>query len=151
MRLLHLTIKSVTENIEKLSFNTAISRLMEFTNAVGQSDPRPTALMEPFILLLSPFAPHITEELWNIFGHESSLAYEPWPEWDEARLVTATVDIPVQVNGKLRGKVTVASDADPATIQAAAESDDGVLRHLDGKTIVKAIVIPGRMVNFVVK
>ena len=151
LRLLHLTIKSVTEDIEKLSFNTAISRLMEFTNAVGQSDPRPTALMEPFILLLSPFAPHISEELWNLLGHESSLAYEPWPEWDEARLMTATLDIPVQVNGKLRGKVTVASDADPETIQDAAESDEGVARHLDGKTLVKAIVIPGRMVNFVVK
>ena len=81
-RMLHRTIKAVTEDIEKLSFNTAISRLMEFTNALGQADPRPRSLMGPFVLLLSPFAPHLAEELWNLLGHDESLAYEPWPECD---------------------------------------------------------------------
>ncbi len=151
LRILHRTIKAVTEDIDKLSFNTAISRLMEFTNALGQADPRPRSLMEPFLLLLSPFAPHLAEELWCLLGHDGSLAYEPWPQFDESLLVTSTVEVPVQVNGKLRGKVTVAADADEPTIQAAAAADEAVARFLAEKTIVKTIVVPGRLVNFVVK
>ena len=151
LRILHRTIKAVTEDIDKLSFNTAISRLMEFTNALGQADPRPRSLMEPFLLLLSPFAPHLAEELWCLLGHDGSLAYEPWPQFDESLLVTSTVEVPVQVNGKLRGKVTVAADADEPTIQAAAAADEAVARFLAEKTIVKPIVVPGRLVNFVVK
>ena len=151
LRVLHHTIKTVTDDIEKLSFNTAISRLMEFTNALGQSDPRPRSLMEPFVLLLSPFAPHLAEELWCLLGHEQSLAYEPWPECDESLLVTSTVEVPVQVNGKLRGKVTVATDADQETLEAAAAANAGVARFLEGKHVVKTIVVPGRLVNFVAK
>ena len=150
-RLLHFTIKSVTEDIEKLSFNTAISRMMEFTNAVGQAESRPKSLLEPFVLLLSPFAPHLAEELWQLLGHDQTLAYEPWPEYDESQLVTSTIEIPVQVNGKLRGKVTVETEADEAVIQAAAEADEVVARHLEGWDVVKVIVVPGRLVNFVVK
>ncbi len=151
LRLLHKTIKAVTEDIEKLSFNTAISRLMEFTNALGQADPRPRAVIEPFVLLLSPFAPHLAEELWNILGHDHSLAYEPWPECDEALLVTSTVDIPVQVNGKLRGKITVPTEAEQSAVEEAAAAEEGVARFLEGKTVVKTIVVPGRLVNFVAK
>ena len=151
LRVLHHTIKTVTDDIEKLSFNTAISRLMEFTNALGQADPRPRSLMEPFVLLLSPFAPHLAEELWCLLGHEQSLAYEPWPECDESLLVTSTVEVPVQVNGKLRGKVTVATDADQQTLEQAAAADEGVARFLKGKNVVKTIVVPGRLVNFVAK
>ena len=150
-RMLHRTIKAVTEDIEKLSFNTAISRLMEFTNALGQADPRPRSLMGPFVLLLSPFAPHLAEELWNLLGHDESLAYEPWPECDESLLVTSTVEIPVQVNGKLRGKVVVAADAEQEAIQEAAAADETVARFLEDKTVVKTVVVPGRLVNFVVK
>ena len=150
-RMLHRTIKAVTEDIEKLSFNTAISRLMEFTNALGQADPRPRSLMGPFVLLLSPFAPHLAEELWNLLGHDESLAYEPWPECDESLLVTSTVEIPVQVNGKLRGKVVVATDAEQEAIQEAAAADETVARFLEEKTVVKTVVVPGRLVNFVVK
>jgi len=151
LRVLHHTIKRVTDDIVKLSFNTAISRLMEFTNALGQSDPRPRSLMEPFVLLLSPFAPHLAEELWCLLGHEQSLAYEPWPECDESLLVTSTIEVPVQVNGKLRGKVTVATDADQETLEQAAAADEGVARFLEGKNVVKTIVVPGRLVNFVAK
>lgn len=151
LRVLHRTIKVVTEDIESLSFNTAISRMMEFTNAVGQAETRPPALLEPFILLLSPFAPHLAEELWSLLGHEDSLAYQPWPTYDESLLETSTVDVPVQVNGKLRGKVTVATDADRDAIQSAAEADESVQRYLAGRDVVKVIVVPGRMVNFVVK
>ncbi len=151
LKVLHHTIKVVTQDIEKLSLNTAISRLMEFTNALGQSDPRPRSLMEPFVLMLSPFAPHLAEELWCLLGHDQTLAYETWPVCDESLLVSSTVELPVQVNGKLRGKVTVATDADQQTIEQAAAADEGVARFLDGKTVVKTIVVPGRLVNFVAK
>jgi leucyl-tRNA synthetase len=151
LKVLHHTIKVVTEDIEKLSLNTAISRLMEFTNAVGQADPRPRSLMEPFVLMLSPFAPHLAEELWCLLGHDQTLAYETWPVCDESLLVSSTVELPVQVNGKLRGKVTVAADADQQAVEQAAAADEGVARFLDGKTVVKTIVIPGRLVNFVAK
>lgn len=150
-RVLHKTIKAVTEDIEKLSFNTAISRMMEFTNALSPAAPRPKSVLEPFVLLLSPFAPHLAEELWEVLGHKESLAYEPWPSFDEGKIAEDTVEVPVQVNGKLRGKVQVPADADQATIQHAAGSDETVAGFLDGKSIVKVIVVPGRLVNFVVK
>ncbi|MBX3443801.1 MAG: leucine--tRNA ligase [Planctomyces sp.] len=150
-RLLHRTIKAVTEDVEKLSFNTAISRMMEFVNGFSQWEPRPRSAMERFALLLSPFAPHIGEELWRVLGHGTSLAYEPWPAFDAARIAEAEVEIPVQVNGKVRGKLRAPTGADQAAIQSLAESDAQVRALLDGKTVVKVIVVPGRMVNFVVK
>lgn len=151
LRVLHKTIKAVTEDIEKLSFNTAISRMMEFTNALTQCDVRPRAVIEPFVLLLSPFAPHVAEELWQILGKTDTLAYEPWPEFDESKIAESTIEIPVQINGKLRAKLSLPADADKTAMQEAAENDDEVRKHIDGKTIVKVIVVPGRMVNFVVK
>ncbi len=150
-RMLHKTIKAVTEDIEKLSFNTAISRMMEFTNAIGPLGVRPKSVLEPFVLLLSPFAPHLAEELWEVLGHTQTLAYEPWPSFDESKIAEDTVEIPVQINGKLRGKVRVPAGADQATIQTAAESDETIATLLAGKTIAKIIVVPGRLVNFVVK
>jgi len=151
LRVLHKTIKAVTEDIEKLSFNTAISRMMEFTNAMTQCDIRPRPVIEPFVLLLSPFAPHLAEELWEALGHDQTLAYEPWPEFDESKIAEATIEIPVQVNGKVRGKITVPADADQKTMQQTAEEDADVRKHIDGKTVVKVVVVPGRMVNFVVR
>ncbi len=150
-RVLHKTIKAVTEDIEKLSFNTAISRMMEFTNAFSALDQRPRCVLEPFVLLLSPFAPHLAEELWEVLGHSETLAYEPWPSFDEGKIAEDTIEIPVQVNGKLRGKVHVPAEADQAVIQQAAETDETILEQLAGKTVVKVIVAPGRLVNFVVK
>ncbi len=150
-RVLHKTIKAVTEDIEKLSFNTAISRMMEFTNALSPAEPRPKSVLEPFVLLLSPFAPHLAEELWEILGREQTLAYEPWPSFDESKIAEDTVEIPVQVNGKLRGKVQVPADADQATIQKTAEADETIAGYVEGKTVVKVVVVPGRLVNFVVK
>ncbi|MCL4107122.1 UNVERIFIED_CONTAM: hypothetical protein GTU68_039114 [Idotea baltica] len=151
LKALHKTIKAVTEDIDKLSFNTAISRMMEFVNAVGQNDVRPRSIMEPFVLLLSPFAPHIAEELWSILGHDKTLSFEPWPTFDEAYLVEDEIEIPVQVNGKLKAKIKVPADADQAGLQSAAEANEDVQKQLDGKNVVKVIVVPGRMVNFVVK
>lgn len=150
-RILHRTIKAVTDDIEKLSFNTAISRMMEFTNEFGTADVRPRALLEPFVPLLSPFAPHIAEELWELLGHKEPLAYAPWPTFDPSKIAEAEVEIPVQVNGKLRAKIKVPAGADQATTQRIAETDEAVQGQLAGKQIVKTIVVPGRMVNFVVK
>ncbi|MFO0425743.1 MAG: class I tRNA ligase family protein, partial [Planctomyces sp.] len=132
-------------------FNTAISRMMEFVNFMSGQDQRPKSILEPFVLLLSPFAPHIAEELWNVLGHPGTLAYEPWPSYDPARLVEDSVEIPVQVNGKLRSKVMVPAGSDAATIQAAAEADETIRKNLEGKTIVKIVAVPGRLVNFVIR
>jgi leucyl-tRNA synthetase len=148
---LHKTVKAVTQDINNLSFNTAISRMMEFVNAGLKTSAIDHAVLEPFVLVLSPFAPHIAEELWAKLGHDNTLAYEPWPTWDEALLVENTIEIPVQITGKLRGKVLVAADADQTTVLAAAKADPKVAPHLEGKTIVKEIYVPGKMVNLVVK
>jgi leucyl-tRNA synthetase len=150
-RVLHRTIKAVTEDIAKLSFNTAIARMMEFTNHFTKQERRPRAAMESLVLLLSPFAPHIAEELWEALGHKRSLAYEPWPRHDESLLVESTVELPVQINGKVRSKIAIAADADQAAALAAAKADPKVADYISGKAIVKEIVIPGRMVNIVVK
>jgi leucyl-tRNA synthetase len=151
LRVLHKTIKAVTEDIAKLSFNTAIARMMEFCNFFTKADRRPRAAMEPFVLLLSPFAPHIAEELWHLLGHQETLAYAPWPSYDEAHLVESEVEIPIQINGKLRSKITVAADADKQAMIAAAKADVRVAELLAGKEIKNEIAVPGRMVNFVVK
>ena len=151
LRVLHKTIKAVSGDIERLSFNTAISRMMEFINFMAGQDSRPKSVLEPFILILSPFAPHIAEELWRVLGHNSSLAYESWPSYDEALLVEDTIEIPVQINGRLRAKIQVANGADQSAMQAAAEADETIQQQLDGKNVVKVIAVPGRMVNFVVK
>lgn len=150
-RVLHRTIREVTQDIERMSFNTAIAKMMEFTNHFLKADPRPRAVMETFVLLLSPFAPHISEELWQALGHQETLAYEPWPEYDESFIKEDTVEVPVQVNGKLRGRVSVPADADAAAHETAAFADVKIAQQLEGKTIVKKIIVPGRMVNFVVK
>lgn len=151
LRVLHKTIKAVTEDIEKLSFNTAISRMMEFINEFGTLEPRPRAVLAPFALLLSPFAPHLAEELWSILGHQESLAYAPWPTWDEKYLIESEIEIPVQINGKLRAKIMVPAGADTATLQSLAEANATIQPQLAGKQIVKVVAVPGRMVNFVVK
>jgi leucyl-tRNA synthetase len=150
-RILHKTIKAVTEDIEKLSFNTAISRMMEFTNEFSPQEVRPKSAMETLTILLSPFAPHIAEELWQLLGHDNTLAFEPWPTFDESKIAEAEVEIPVQVNGKLKAKVKVPAGADNAMIESAAKQNSSVAGNLEGKTIVKVVVVPGRLVNFVVK
>jgi leucyl-tRNA synthetase len=101
--------------------------------------------------LLAPMAPHFAEELWQALGHDKSLAYEPWPQYDEEAIREATVEIPVQIQGKLRSKIRVATDAGREDLEAAARADARMVELLDGKTVVKVIVVPGRLVNFVVK
>jgi leucyl-tRNA synthetase len=151
LRVLHKTIAAVTADIETLSFNTAIAKMMEFTNYFTKEERRPRAVMEPFMLLLSPFAPHMAEELWQLLGHKKSLAYEPWPNADAAWLKEDTLEVPVQVNGKLRSRVVVPADADVAALESAARADERTTELLAGKQVVKVIVVPGKLVNFVVR
>ncbi len=150
-RMLHRTIQAVTQDIERMSFNTAIAKMMEFTNFFTKCDVRPREAMEKLVLLLSPFAPHIAEELWQLLGHAKTLAYEPWPTFDEAKIREDSVEVPVQINGKLRGRVVVPAGASADELEQAALADPRVAELLAGKTLVKKVVLPGRMVNFVVK
>ncbi len=151
LRMLHKTIKAVTDDIDRLSLNTAISRMMEFTNFMSGQETRNKAVLEQFVLLLNPFAPHIAEELWHALGHQNTLTYEAWPSYDPALLVEDTVEVPVQFNGKLRAKITVPANSDAAALEALARADEAVQKNLEGKTVVKVVSVPGRMVNFVVK
>lgn len=151
LRIVHRTIKAVTRDVESLGFNTAISRMMEFVNEFLSQDVRPKSAMESFVLLLCPFAPHIAEELWQALGHGKTLAFEPWPAYDEKYLVESQIEIPVQLNGKLRGKVVVPAQADQVAMEAAAKADATIAAQLAGKTIVKTVVVPGKMVNFVIR
>ena len=150
-RIYHETVKNVTNDYEKLSFNTAISHLMVFVNAVYKENVFPKEYKEGFIKLLNPICPHITEELWSILGHKDSIAYESWPVYDDSKLVLSTFDIAVQVNGKLRGTITVNVDDDEETIREKALANENVQRHTDSKEIVKVIVIKNKIVNVVVK
>jgi leucyl-tRNA synthetase len=149
-KLVARTVAGVTEDLEHLRFNTAISKLMEFTNAFTSADVRPRAAMETFVLLLAPMAPHIAEELWAALGHAGSLAYQPWPTFDPALLRDEEVEVPVQVNGKVRGKVVVPADSDRIDLERAALADEKIAGHLAGKSIKKIIVVPGKLVNVVV-
>jgi leucyl-tRNA synthetase len=150
-RMLHRTIKAVTEDIDSLSFNTAIARMMEFTNFFTKEETRSKHAMEQIVLLLAPFAPHIAEELWQALDHGPTLAYEPWPKFDEAALKEDTIEIPIQIKGKLRSKLVVPIDADAAQLEALARADARTAELLAGQQVVKVIVVPGRMVNFVTK
>ncbi len=151
LRVLHKTIKAVSNDIEKLSLNTAISRMMEFTNFMLHEDSRPKSVLQPFVQLLSPFAPHIAEELWQVLGKTSTLSYEQWPVFDESLLVEDTIEIPIQFKGKMKLKILVPNGLDKDALQAAAEADPAVQKQLEGHTVVKVIAVPGRMVNFVVR
>jgi leucyl-tRNA synthetase len=152
-RLLHKTIAAVRDGMETLRFNTSIARITELNNAITQAYPdggAPRALAGPLVLMLSPLAPHAAEELWSRLGHETSLAWVDFPVADEALLVDDTIQLPVQVNGKLRGVVTVAADADAAAMEEAARADAHVAELLDGREVRRVVAVPGRMINFVV-
>jgi leucyl-tRNA synthetase len=152
LRLLHKTMKKVTEDIDSMAFNTAISALMVLTNHLNTLPgivPREAA--ETLALLVSPFAPHLGEECWSILGHEKSLAYHPWVEYDEALCVDDTIRMGVQVNGKARGEIEIAADADQETAMAAAMEQERVFAQVDGKDIKKIIFVPGRILNIVAK
>ena len=150
-RILHQTIKKVTEDTDSMSFNTAIARMMEFTNFFTRSERRPKSAMKTFLVLLSPYAPHLCEELWSILGETKSIALQQWPEWDEAALVQESIEIPVQINGKVKVKINVPPDANKDSMIEAALAHAKVQESTAGKTVVKQIAVPGRLVNLVVK
>jgi len=150
-RLYHETVKNVTNDYEKLSFNTAISHLMVLVNAMYKETVIPVEYIEGLVKMLNPICPHITEELWNMLGHEGTIAYEAWPVYDEDKLVKTEFDIAVQVNGKLRGTITVSVDDTEDVIKEKALSNENVKRHTEGKEVVKVIVIKNKIVNVVVK
>ena len=149
-KVLARTVAAVTDDLEAMRFNTAISRLMEFVNVFTGQEVRPRAALESFVLLLAPLAPHLAEELWQILGHDDTLAYAPWPTFDPALLKDDEIEVPVQVNGKRKTVILVGADAGPEEIEAAARSDERVVGLLQGKTIRKTIVVPGKLVNFVI-
>ncbi|MCV7316596.1 leucine--tRNA ligase [Mycolicibacillus parakoreensis] len=149
LRLLHRTIAGVTEDYRALRNNTAAAKLIEYTNHLTKQAVSARAAVEPLVLLLAPLAPHLAEELWARLGHDTSLAHGPFPQADPAYLVADTVDYPVQVNGKKRGLITVAADADAAAVEAAALADEKVRGFLGGADPKKVIVVPGRLVNLV--
>lgn len=152
LRIMHKTMKKVTEDIETMSFNTAISALMVFTNHLQSlGDKVPLEAAEKLALMVSPFGPHLGEECWNMLGHEQSLAYEPWVEYDEDLCVDKTISIGVQVNGKARGEITIPADADQDVALAAAREVDRVKAQIEGKDIKKVIYVPGRILNLIAK
>lgn len=152
LRILHRTIAGVTEDYAALRNNTATAKLIEYTNHLTKAhrDAVPRAAVEPLVLMLGPLAPHLAEELWARLGHATSLAHGPFPQADPSYLVEDTVEYPVQVNGKVRGRVVVAADADEESLKAAALADDKVQAFLAGATPRKVIVVAGRLVNLVV-
>jgi leucyl-tRNA synthetase len=153
LKVLHEAIKKVTEDIENMRFNTAISALMIFVNEANQWDAVPKEIAEDYILLLAPFAPHLAEELWSKLGHEESLAYEEWPEFKEEYLKSDTIEYPVQINGKVREQIQVPAEKakDKEFVIGLAKQQEKVQKYLDGSTIVKEIFVPGRIINLVIK
>lgn len=147
----HQTVKKVTEDYEGIRFNTAISQMMVFINDCYKAEVIPTAYAEGFVKMLAPMAPHIAEELWKLLGHEGTLSYEQWPTYDESKLVDDEVEVAVQVAGKVRAKIVVAKDASKEDIEKIALADEKVQEYMAGKSLVKVIVIPGKLVNIVVK
>ncbi|WP_250646871.1 leucine--tRNA ligase [Lactobacillus crispatus] len=145
------TVKKVTEDFESLHFNTAISQMMVFMNAAQKAKTIPREYAEGFVKLLAPVAPHMMEEIWQVFGHDESITYAKWPTYDPAKLVESTVEIMVQVNGKLRGKFQAPKDAAKDDLQKQAMEIEHVKKFLEGKDVKKVIVVPNKIVNIVAK
>ncbi len=152
-RALHRTIAAVREGMDGMRSNTSIARITELTNHLTAAYPDggvPRDVAEALVLLVAPLAPHAAEEMWHRLGHEATVTYQPYPEADPSWLVDDAVELPVQVNGKVKGRITVPVDADEAAIEAAARADEKVAGLLDGRDVRKVIVVPGKMVSFVI-
>jgi len=149
LRLLHQTIRKVGGDVETFGFNTAISAMMILVNHLARLEIRPQSVIEPFILILSPFAPHIAEELWQRLDHPKSLAYEPWPQYDAELAREKQIELAVQVNGKLKDRIVVPAEADETRIREKALANEKVIAALAGRTPKKVIVIKSRLVNIV--
>jgi leucyl-tRNA synthetase len=150
-KLYHQTVKKVTGDFETLGFNTAIAQMMVFINEVYKNGSCPREYAEGFIKMLSCIAPHVCEEMWQLLGHNESIAYESWPVYDESKCVSDEVEMPVQINGKVRSLITVSKNASKDEVLAIVMSDEKVKAAIEGKTIIKEIVVPGKIINIVVK
>jgi leucyl-tRNA synthetase len=152
-RALHRAIEAVRDGMTTLRFNIAVARITELTNHLtqtyGPGTSVPRSVAEPLVLLLAPLAPHVAEEMWARLGHPESLAWAPFPVAEQRWLVDETVQVAVQVNGKVRSQVSVAADADAAALEAAARADERIAGYLDGATVRRVVAVPGRLVNFV--
>ncbi|MBO5938276.1 MAG: leucine--tRNA ligase [Clostridia bacterium] len=150
-KIYHKSVKKITADFESLGFNTAISQMMIFVNAMYKEGKCPKAYAEGLVKMLSCICPHIGEELWEILGHDNTIAYEPWPTFDEAKTADEEVEVVVQINGKVRGKISIAVDLPKDEVLAIAKADEKVASAIEGKAIVKEIVVPNKIVNIVVK
>lgn len=153
LKQLNRTIAGVRDDYENLRLNTVVAKLIEYVNYLTKAYPKgaPRAAVEPLAQLVSPVAPHIAEELWKRFGHEETITYQAFPEFDEKYLVDDEVEVPVQINGKVKARVMVPADADQDTVVGVAKADERIAELTAGKNVVKEIYVPGRMVNLVVK
>ncbi len=150
-KIYNVTIRKVSSDFENLAFNTAISQMMIFVNAVYKADSCPKEFAEGFIRVLSPIAPHICEEIWEMFGHTETIAFESWPTYDEAKCVDNEVEIAIQINGKVREKLVISAEATQEESIAAAKANEKIAAAIDGMTIVKELYVKGRLVNIVVR
>jgi leucyl-tRNA synthetase len=147
----HATIKRVTDDMERFHFNTGIAAVMELVNLIYSTNSCDREALESVVLLLTPMAPHIAEELWKRLGHDDLAATHAWPGFDEGLAKRKLMPYPVQVNGKLRGQVEAEPEADQATVEALARALPSAMAHIDGKNVVKIVFVKGRLINFVVK
>ncbi|MBR4509252.1 MAG: class I tRNA ligase family protein, partial [Ruminococcus sp.] len=147
----HQTVKKVTNDYENLAFNTAISQMMIFVNEVYKNGKCPKEYAEGLVKMLSCITPHVGEEIWSILGHNDTIAFESWPVYDEAQLVEDTIEIVVQINGKIKAKLNIAVDSDKDSVIALAMENEDVKKAVEGKNIVKQIYVPNKLVNIVAK
>ena len=145
------TVKKVTNDYENMYYNTAISQMMIFINSASKEDVIPKEYAEGFVKLLNPIAPHITEEIWNRFGHSNTITYEAWPTYDETKLVEDTVEIPVQINGKVRATISISAGASQDDVKNTVHQNNNIQSQIDGKTVVKEIYVKNKIYNIVVK
>jgi leucyl-tRNA synthetase len=150
IKLLHQTIKKVTEDLSDLRFNTSVSQLMIFVNHLTKLEKLDKSVLHQFLLILNPFAPHISEELNEMLGFET-LVNIPWPEYDELKIIEEKITIAVQFNGKTRGKISITSDVNESMVKTTVQNDENLNKYLIDKEIVKTIYIKDRIVNFVIK
>ena len=149
--MMHKAIKKVTNDIEEMKFNTAVSTFMTMLNEFTKSKKINRAEYKTFLQLLNPFAPHMTEEIWNQIGEEKEISQTPWPIYDEAKTIDDEIEIPVQINGKVKATVVVPKDADESIVEKATTENEAVSKLLEGKNIVKKIYVKGKIYNIVVK
>ena len=145
----HKTVKKVTSDYEHLAFNTAISQIMIFVNAAYKEKNIPKEYAEGIIKLFNPIAPHITEELWSMYGHTDTITYEPWPTFDEAKTIDEEIELPIQINGKVKGTIVISLDADEQTVKDSAHTE--LANLLEGKNIIKEIYVKNKIYNIVVR